>query len=103
MKLREYTNYWYEKHIKGRDPTIGEWRQWIRLSTFYVCTRFMYLDKELNEDTDTIRMNSSDFTFQLELFVNYPKILVHRAPDKNEILESMEDLVWLSYWISREY
>jgi hypothetical protein len=53
----------------------------------------MYLDRDIPENADVIRMNSADFTIQLELFVNYPKILVHRAPDKNEILESMEDLV----------
>jgi len=63
----------------------------------------MYLEKDINENTDVIRMNSANYEVQLELFVNYPKILVHRAPDKNEILESMEDLVWLSYWISKDY
>ena len=49
------------------------------------------------------KLNLNDYSVQLELFVNYPKILVRRAPDKNEILESMEDLIWLTYWISKEY
>ena len=63
----------------------------------------MYLDKDIPENADVIRMNSANYEVQLELFINYPKILVRRAPDKNEILENMEDLIWLSYWISREY
>lgn len=63
----------------------------------------MYLDRSLNENSDVIRMNSADLTVQLELFVNYPKVLVNRAPDKNEILESLEDLVWLTYWLNRKY
>ena len=63
----------------------------------------MYIEKDINENTDVIRMNSANYEVQLELFVNYPKILVHRAPDKNEILESMEDLIWLSYRVSKEY
>ena len=103
MRLRDFCNVRYEKNIKHRDPTMNEWRQRVWLSTFYVCTRNLYLEKDLNEDSDVIRMNSSDYSVQLELFVNYPKILVRRAPDKNEILDSMEDLVWLSYWINREY
>jgi hypothetical protein len=63
----------------------------------------MYQDKDIPENADVIRMNSANYEVQLELFINYPKILVRRAPDKNEILESMEDLVWLSYWISKDY
>lgn len=103
MKLRDFCNVFYQQKIQWKDVTMQEWRQWIWLSTFYVCTRHMYLDRDIPENADVIRMNSADFTIQLELFVNYPKILVHRAPDKNEILDSMEDLVWLSYWINREY
>lgn len=103
MRLREFCNVRYEKHIQHRDPTLNEWRQRVRLSTFYVCTRNMYLDKDIPENADVIRMNSANYEVQLELFINYPKILVRRAPDKNEILESMEDLVWLSYWISKDY
>lgn len=63
----------------------------------------MYQDKDIPENADVIRMNSANYEVQLELFINYPKILVRRAPDKNEILESMEDLVWLSYRVSKEY
>ena len=103
MRLREFCNVRYEKHIQHRDPTLNEWRQWIWLSTFYVCTRHMYQDKDIPENADVIRMNSANYEVQLELFINYPKILVRRAPDKNEILESMEDLVQLTYWISRQY
>ena len=93
----------YEKHIQHRDPTLNERRQWIWLSTFYVATRNLYLEKDLNENSDVIRMNSSDYSVQLELFIDYPKILVRRKPDKNEILENIEDLVWLTYRVSREY
>lgn len=103
MKLRDFCNVFYQKNIEWKDPTMNERRQWIWLSTFYVCTRHLYLEKDLNENSDVIRMNSYDYSVQLELFVNYPKILVRRAPDKNEILENIEDLVWLSYWINREY
>lgn len=103
MDLREFCNSRYKKNIQWRDPTLAEWRQWIWLSTFYVCTRFMYLDRSLNENSDVVRMNSADLTVQLELFVSYPKVLVNRAPDKNEILESIEDLLWLTYWLNRKY
>lgn len=103
MSLREYCNMFYQKKIQWKDPTLMEWRQRVWLSTFYVCTRHMYLDKDISENVDVIRMNSANYEVQLELFVNYPKILVHRAPDKNEILENVEDLIWLTYRVSREY
>lgn len=103
MKLRDFCNVWYQKHIQGRDPTVAEWRQWIWLSTFYVCTRDLFPDKDIPEDAEIIRMNSSDYTYQLELYVNYPQVLVHRAPDKNEIINTLEDLIWLTYRISRKY
>lgn len=103
MSFKEYLNDFYLRKIDSKlnDPTLHEWCAWIWLSVFYTATRSKerVLDTVLNSEIDFITLRTQDNKIQLNLYVDSWVVLVKRSNWKTEILEDLDSLIQLTYWI----